>query len=1085
MKIRKILALLVALSMAVAVMPGFGTTAFAAIKKGQGIVTSDGSAAYATVTDDLVTDGAFETDQWDKALTTGAYVDSSGGNPGVRNAIPMNTDPMMIEKGAVAFERVEGRTGMAISPAFDAFTPDASVPRYTNDANGPTSIKHYIQNPNSGVTRYYVSFWAKAIDGMASFRYFIGGVKVGDKIPSSSGMALNDEEWTHIDAVVQVESGQYLLLNIFDMPAKAIAIDDVEICEVTRTRESNEFVEAIAQWKTLFPYYNNQLIDENMTLPRTSGRATVTWTSTDSSVIDPETGVIGVVSENTRVGMTATLTIGSLSFVYEYSFVVDSFSNRIQAIIESENFIDKYVDPALDKVYLPDTIEGFDGSVVTWTSSNESIIAPDGTYNPPEEVTKVILTPVVSFMGEENTTNIEVYVGTPLTYSLIPNGSFEAIDGNTIPGWTVGTLDPMTVNDFDYEIDPETGNRYILSIGHETWNGRSSIRKYVDLEPGKTYSLSYKIWYNGERTCQECYTGAFLVSSQSSDPNAVSNTADTSRFGGLYYPGSSYSGRLSKENGWQTIVVPLLKPTEEYHTLLISAEWLNKAENGYTDGRWAFDDFILREYTGKSKADVTINYLDEEGESIKKAKTVRNVDCGLDYYVNVSEKADIKVGTGRDRVQYRYIPTSVDYVNVSDDSSQNVINLYFKRLIQSDVTVRIVDESTGEELRRSTVDTVNGYVDYEYVPEIPQYNMTMNGVHYGLDETRENSIVVTGDPDADVVTLYYKPIDDNLITNGDFNDGYNGWTTRQGNALSGGTIALDSTFGTNVLTISTGGRDSATAIGTQWSGLQVGAEYVFSFDVGGEKPGSGNYQYNKISDAYRDNGGIREVSGNELLQFGEVMTANVWNHMELRFIAKSSNIYFQSSWVNNMKFANFIIRPVGTVSYGNIRVNFVDKAGRQIKEPVLVENLIADTTYTAPASMTSDFESGGYSYRLLETSDTSTRVRANRTVDLMLKFEQYTSAGVNLNFVEKETGTVLTEPVDATGEVGTKYVIPDLFRDVIVYEDAMYAYDSCDPEEFVVTSDPSKNNITLYFVPIDNMITNGDFEAEVEGSNIR
>ena len=110
MKIRKILALLVALSMVAVVIPGFGITASAAIKKNQGIVTTDGDA-YVSSSDDYVVDGSFETDAWEDALTTGAFVDVSGGKPGRANVIKMNSDKTVNERFGPAFVLVEGRNG--------------------------------------------------------------------------------------------------------------------------------------------------------------------------------------------------------------------------------------------------------------------------------------------------------------------------------------------------------------------------------------------------------------------------------------------------------------------------------------------------------------------------------------------------------------------------------------------------------------------------------------------------------------------------------------------------------------------------------------------------------------------------------------------------------------------------------------------------------------------------------------------------------------------------------------------------------------------------------------------------------------
>ncbi len=1084
MKIRKILALLIALSMVAAVMPGLGMTAFAAISKDQGIVTSDGTA-YAAASDDLVADGSFETDQWEQALTTGAYVDSAGGTSGVETAITMNTDPKMIEKGAVAFERVEGRTGQAISPAFDAFTPEASVPRYTNDANGPTSIKHYIHNVGTAKKNYYVGFWAKSLDGVASLRYYIGGVGANDKIPSSTPVTLDSESWTHIDAVVEVAGNQYLLLNIFDMAADSIAIDDVEICEVVRNRDSQAFADAIAQWRTVFPYYNNQVLTSDMTLPARSGSATVTWTSSDPDIIDPATGRIAVVKDSVSADLTATLSLGSLSYVYQYTFIVDGFSNRIKAAIEADGFIDKYPDPTSGKIDLPATLEDFEGSVITWASSDESIIAPDGTYNPPAEVSKVTLTPTVSYGGESISAEIEVYVGASIKRSLIPNGAFEVVEGTTVPGWTDGTLADLSTTNFDYMTDAD-GNHYILSKAHATWNSPSSIREYIDLEPGKFYSLNFKMWYNGAEKCQESYTAAVLVPDRNVDPNSESNVANTSIYGGLYYPGASYNGRLSKDDGWQTVTVPLLKPDETYHTLLISAEWLNKTDGGLPDGRWAFDDFILEEIVSSFNSDVTINYLDENGEPLKKAKVVKNQYGNLEYYADAAEKSDITVGTGKNKETYRYDPeNSVDHVLVTEDKNQNVINLYFKKLIPANVHIQFYDRATDRELQKEVVDSKNGFVGYSYTaPGEYKASIEYRGEVYEYDATSTDTIIVDEDEDLNVIKLYFS-ISDNIIRNGDFSDGVNYWTSRTGGAIDGANIAWDEELQTNAMTITTKGREAANSIGTTWN-VEPGKMYHLSFYVGGGKPDSNNLQYNRVADA-KDHTVSQTAwdipdSATIIIPFGEQMVANQWNYLEATFTAKTDTVYFQSSWVDNIKFAKFELKEIDSSNMGNIKINFKESggSGTVLRDPVTVNDLMDGTTYDIPDEYFEDIVKDNVIYKYAGNVE-NVVVKGGKTVEVDLFFQRVTSANVELSFIERESGTALSDISFVPAEVGQPFAIPSEYTGTVSFSGKMYAFDGSDPASLTVSSDQSQNKITLYYKAVDNLIPNGDFSQGTEG----
>lgn len=1092
MKIRKFLALLVALSMAMAVMPAFGLTASAAISIGQGIVTSTGEA-YAANSDDLIFDGSFESDNWEDVLTTGSYVDSSGGEAGVENAIKMNTDETMLAHGETAFVRVEGRTGKyAISPAFYAFTPGTPIPRYTNDENGPTSIKHYIENTSTGrkASSYYVSFWVKALtEEPASFRYYIGGIKEDATIPSSQSMTVSGDEWVHVDVVASVDPGDYLLINIFDMGENVIALDDFEACIVTQSADSKTFADATSQWATVFKYNDGQLISEDMVLPKASGKATVTWESSDPDLVDPATGKIALVKDDTPVTLWATLTYRALSYTYTYNFTVEGFLNRIRSAVTSNSFVEKYADPRAEAIVLPDTVPGFEGSVVTWESSDPSVIANDGTYNVPDGVGQVTLTATVTFAGETIVQDIVIYVGAALKHSLIENGAFEVVEGDIVPGWTVGDLSPMNVGangTFEYVTDPDTGNHYILSKNHESWDGTGSIRLYVDLEPGKFYNLSFKIWYNGAASCQELYTAAVLMPNQTQNINE-GGYGSTGTYGGFPYPGNSYNGRLTKADSWQTVNVGLLRPDAKYNTLLISAEWLNKKDGGLTDGRWAFDDFILEEIVSDFNANVTINYLDHEGNKLKDPKTVRNQYGNIEYYAESTDKADITVGTGSRKRLYRYDPTSVDHVLVQRNASENVINLYFNELISSEVTINYIDRETGNSLKKSVTEKSEVYVGYSYTAGAAhKADIMVKNVNYVYDETSEDTIIVAEDKNENVIDLYFSA-SDNIIINGDFKSGtYNGWTTRTGLTLSGGSFAYDNELGKMALTISPEGRTAATSIGTYWT-VTPGKKYYLSFWVGGSKPSADNYQYNRVTDAYKTTD-VRECAGNGLVEFGADMINGQWNHFELTFTAKTSVVYFQSSWVKEIKFADFVLKEIDESKVGTAVIRFLDaETGAAVgRADERVEGLVAGMTYTVPDEYKADFEYGDYLYQFVaDKSDASVKIEDGKESVANLYFRKVSAADVTIKFIDRATGKALKDAVTVPAEIGKAYTAGSEYKATITVDGTYYVYDGASSKDTITVSQNAADNvITLYFNATNNMIINGDFETALEGNNI-
>ncbi len=1085
MKIRKILALLVALSMVAVVIPGFGITASAAIKKNQGIVTTDGDA-YVSSSDDYVVDGSFETDAWEDALTTGAFVDVSGGKPGRANVIKMNSDKTVNERFGPAFVLVEGRNGgKAISPAVDNIGSSDLLPKYTNDANGPSSIKQYYKG-SGGRQTFYVSFWAKATDQAASgktiFSYYIDSIAEQAAIGSPVSVTIGDE-WTHIDAVAEVVGSNYLIVNIFNMTAGEIAIDDVEVCTVSRSSDANDFSSARSQWRTVFPYVSGQTLSNDINLPRSCGKATVSWSSSDENLLSSSTGKIALIRDDAPVTLYATLTVKSFTYTYEYNFTVAGYANRIMNILDDGGLVEKYPDPK-QNIELPQTLESFDGSVITWQSSDPDVIDPaTGEYNAPDSVKSVTLTATVAYKGESyGPKEYTVYVGLGIKHSLIPNGAFEVSENNQVLDWTVGDLSTMNVGPdgtFDLMTD-DTGNHYILSKNHKGGGDPSSIRNYVELEPGKFYNFSFKLWYNGEASCQECYTAAVLVPNNTTtiDDSGNGDVAPTSTYGGFPFPKNSWNGRYSKEQGWQTVNVGLLRPDEKYHTLLIDSRWLNKTDGGLSDGRWAFDDFILEEIVSDFTADVTINYLDEDGEPIKSPRVARDQYGNIEYFAEDSDKSDFSVG----RVSYRYDPSrSTDHVLVTEDEETNVINLYFQQLIPSEVTIEFIDRATGDELKTPVTVKRDSYVGFSYTaPNDYKAAIERYGVQYEYDPSSNDTIIVDEDPDNNIITLYFYE-SSNLIMNGDFNNGTVNWINRIGTQVTGGTIDYDDEIGANAFTTDTGGRTASTSIGTAWN-VVSGRQYHLSFYVGGNKPSDTNYQYNKISNGYVNNGGVREISGDILMEYGELMENGKWNHMELDFTATTNVVYFQSSWCTGIKFAKFELTEVDESDLGSVQINFQDQDGEEIQDPVTVDDLVGGSTYNVPAQYLKDIQKGNILYKYRDDNVTSAVVAAGETVEITLKFDKVTTADVVLSFVDKATQTTIKGDVTLQGEIGQLFNIPSEYKQMIPYGGKNYSYESCDPVALTVGNE--NNKITLYFKEVSNIIENGNFETELEGDNI-
>lgn len=1083
MKMRKILALLVAVTMTLAVMPG----AYAAIKKGQGIFAADDSI-YVADSDDLISDGSFETADWEGAVTTGKYNGVSGGLVGRENVAKMNGDPTLVEKGITAFERVAGgHTGeYAITPAVDDLTPDAAIHRYTNDANGPTSIKFYYQS--TGKQKYYVSFWAKAKDAdtTASFSYYLGGIDAASKVNNPISASVTGE-WTQFDAVADVANGENLMVNIFNMKAGEILIDDIEACVLSSGGDAKYFAQALAEWPNVFPYEDGQEIEGNIKLPASCLRASIVWDSSDPEVIDPETGRAGSFKDDKAVTLNATFMLGSISYTYTYNLTVLGYATKMERYLDSGDVIERYADPESAKFNLPSTVPGFAGSSVEWKSSNPDIIDVDGSYNVPDETGSVVLTANVEYMGETFTKDITVYVGKAVKHSLVPNGAFEVVENNKVVDWTVGDLSTMDVSSggtFTYETDPETGNHFITAKDHQTWTDPHSIRMYVDLEPGKLYTLRFKMMFNHPNKCRECYNAAVLVADKNADINNGS-FANVYQYGGFAFPGADYNNMYSAADGWQDVNVGLLQPTEEFHTLLICCEWLQSGQQPTTGG-WSFDDFILEEVNSTFKSDVTVKYLDaqyygEEEVTLKRDRTVKQQYGNVEYYATEEDKDDIR----SNGLSYRYNPElSVDHVLVSENKDDNVIRLYFDELVKSQATVRFFSRD-GKEIKRESTVTSDVYVGFPFTAgDEFKTSIEYEGTIYEYDPTSDDTIVVDEDFDKNIVDLYFVE-SDNLVRNGDFTDGMNYWTNRSGGAVTGASITWDSDLGTNAMTISTEGRGASNSIGTVWN-VVVGKMYHLSFYVGGGKPDNNNLQYNRVADAmaHTESQTSWDIPNDAtiIIPFGEQMVADQWNYMEATFTAKTNIVYFQSSWVNNIKFAKFELREIDTSKVGSVQINYVTSDGTVIKDPKIIADQVAGTTYTLPEEEKADFSQNGFSYKFVSASADSVEIVEGETAQINLTFDKVAVADVVLHFVDA-SGNTLKDDATVQGEIGKVFEIPAEHKVAISKGGKMYAFSSADPASLTV-SGTEPNSITLTFVEVSNLILNGDFETELDGENI-
>ncbi len=1027
MKIRRTIALLTALAMIAALVPAMALTAYAD-ESADYLIMADGKTVYKLASANLLADGSFETDAWAEQLTVG----KNYGNAGKEYTSPMS-------------EHVGGSSPVWARSRLTALAEDgiwalrlvsdkSSTGNGITDANKPASIKHYIVNESSESKMYYARFYAKSGSGSSSLTFALSAVNDTDDGSSGRSVTLNDKSWTQADGIVTVRPGENMLLNIYSI-AVGTYLDGFEIFEVYRDSACSKFTKCLEKWNFDAQHPNGEVISQSFMLPTSAGDAKVTWASSRPDVLradirkgEKPMAVYTAPNEDTEVVLTATISYEEFNVTREYRLVAKGIADDVRAKLLAS------VPYGIDRtVRLPSTLEGYGGSVVRWSSSAPEVVSDTGVYKDPGYQVELTLTATFTWGDAVIVYPVKAVAG--IKSSLISNGSFDLardLDNGTkeIFGWTVGVegvnsrnggTQPMTTANFDLvqeqEVD-ENGraytNQFIVSKGHGSLDSPNSIRKYVALTPGKRYRLSYKYRYMGTGVSEDFYMGAYLVGSNGTEVAKDPTSSFTSEFGEIYYKDGTQwaSSAVTAEDGWQTVET-ILSPQEYNSYLLIAAKWLNRntqtdGSTQNTDGRWAFDDFVLEEFDAGYTADVTIEYYPygDEAFALKEPRVQANVYGDSVYTATAEDKRDITVA-GR---TYRYDPNvSTDSVKVTEDG-ENVIKLYFRVLQLTDVTVNyeFFDKNGDPVDIGMATSTIQAYKYFEN--EIPGSAIggkvgviTVNGRQYICDNP-DDKIVPGDDPEQNKITLVFSELN-NLIPNGFFSNGLSGWTNRKVSAgqPSGGSIAMDSELGVNALTIATGGRDADNAIGTVWN-VTKGKRYHLSFWVSGGKPEENNYVYNQITDARKhfkddDANSSYDASGNTILAYGRDMVGNVWTKMETDFVAQTDMLFFVSGWSNGeMKFAGFILTENSGDFTTDVTVNYLDReTGAALKAPRTVTGLEGfndgSISYSATSDDKNDITYNGQTYTYDQSSrDTVNLGPSNNVINLYFVVSKAVSA---------------------------------------------------------------------------------------------
>ena len=164
---------------------------------------------------------------------------------------------------------------------------------------------------------------------------------------------------------------------------------------------------------------------------------------------------------------------------------------------------------------------------------------------------------------------------------------------------------------------------------------------------------------------------------------------------------------------------------------------------------------------------------------------------------------------------------------------------------------------------------------------------------------------------GDIITVdgnEYQVKGSNIIVNGSFDDGVNGWYAGAWVEAKAEnyTIATEGGFdGGAYLQYSAGGVGSEKNIRGKWA-VENGKMYLFRCYTSGNAPASNNLQYSalKIYDEAKSN-----YEGNNLYQL-KWGAADVWTQNDFVFTASFDMVTFRSSWTENTKIDGFALCEV-------------------------------------------------------------------------------------------------------------------------------------------------------------------------------
>ena len=217
------------------------------------------------------------------------------------------------------------------------------------------------------------------------------------RIYANSGLALNEYLNKEI-TILCFARGTNLTSKYITVQAQAVVLSDAEKVSIAKEALSLDVTETLVDFT--LPVTGEQ----GTTITWESNNAAIAVSGANATVTRPAVG-----AEDATVKLTATITSGSATDTKEFTVTVkaQSADPNVDKVAADKAEL-TIITTAYKNLTLP--TEGTEGSAITWASSNEEVIATNGTITPSADATVVTLTATLTLGDVTETKIFEVTV---------------------------------------------------------------------------------------------------------------------------------------------------------------------------------------------------------------------------------------------------------------------------------------------------------------------------------------------------------------------------------------------------------------------------------------------------------------------------------------------------------------------------------------------------------------------------------------------------------------------------------------------------------------------------------------------------